>query len=57
MNSKYFNLFILFILGRPDEVYQETVSILIFSLILGHFESTVQRTVSTFLNLFNLVFF
>jgi hypothetical protein len=39
MNSKYF---ILFILGRPDELYQEIVNILIFLLILGHFQSTVQ---------------
>ncbi len=59
MNSKYFYLFyfILFILGPPDELYQETVNIGIFLLILGHFESKVQRTVSIFLNLFNLVFF
>ncbi len=38
-------------------MYQETANILIFLLILGHFESTVQRTVTIFLNLFNLVFF
>jgi hypothetical protein len=44
-------------LDRPDELYRETVNILIFVIDLGHFESTVQRTVSTFLNLFNLVFF
>ncbi len=54
MNSKYF---ILFILGRPDEFYQEIVNILIFLLILGHFQSTVQWTVSIFFKFIKFSFF